>query len=336
MSNLSMEAIRAALLAKQTKNTGNSETKSTGDNALFPFWETPMGEKSVVRFLPDGDPNNPLFWRERMVIKLPFNGVEGGQYPSTKLVEVQVPCIQMFGRQCPITTDIAPLWDTDQRSVAQTYYRKVSYLYQGLVVNASFEEKDKPENPIRRFTLTPQVQKIIDASLLDADMPLPVDYVNGLDFTFNKTPNGQYASWSTSNWARRERALTESELLAIQENGLFNLGDYLGREPDEDEMAIIMEMYRDSRAGLPFDAEKYGEHGFRAFPAKKFNDTPAAPATQTTGYVAPAAQSNGYQQATQEVRQEVRQETPTEQSSGAKPAQDINALLASIRNGQTN
>jgi hypothetical protein len=55
------------------------------------------------------------------------------------------------------------------------------------------------------------------------------DYTRGLDFNIKKSSKGGYADYSTSNWARRETALTEAEQAAIEAHGLFNLSDFLPR-----------------------------------------------------------------------------------------------------------
>ena len=59
---------------------------------------------------------------------------------------------------------------------------------------------------------------------------MPTDYMNGTDFRVTKTTKGQYADYSTSKWARKERALDENELAAIDSNGLYNLSDFLPKK----------------------------------------------------------------------------------------------------------
>jgi hypothetical protein len=111
----------------------------------------------------------------------------------------------------------------------------------------------------------------------------PTDYANGVDFKINKTQQGQYASYTTSNWARRPRSLSESELIAIEQHGLFNLKDYLGRIPDQDEIDAIVQMFHDSLDGKPFDAESFGKY-YRAFGSRDDagGDTGAVAAARAT------------------------------------------------------
>ena len=64
-----------------------------------------------MRFLPDADSSNSFFWIERQVIKLPFNGVKGDI--NSKQVTVQVPCVEMFGENCPVLAEVRP-WYKDE------------------------------------------------------------------------------------------------------------------------------------------------------------------------------------------------------------------------------
>jgi hypothetical protein len=60
---------------------------------------------------------------------------------------------------------------------------------------------------------------------------MPTDYENGLDFVITKTSKGGYADYSTSKWSRKETALAVAEQAAIEEFGLYNLSDYLPKQP---------------------------------------------------------------------------------------------------------
>ena len=66
----SLAEIRAKL-KEQESRTGGSQSGG-GDNAIYPFWNIKEGESATMRFLPDGDGENTFFWKERLMIKLPF------------------------------------------------------------------------------------------------------------------------------------------------------------------------------------------------------------------------------------------------------------------------
>ena len=74
---------------------------------------------------------------------------------------------------------------------------------------------------------------------------MPTDYMNGTDFRVTKTTKGQYADYSTSKWAPKERALDENELAAIDPNGLYNLSDFYPKRSGEEELQATAEMFQD-------------------------------------------------------------------------------------------
>lgn len=328
----SLAAIKAKLLENQAKKTGGGEgrTSSGGDNASYPFWNIPDNSQATIRFLPDGDQDNVFFWQKREVIKMPFSGVVGGEYPTDREVTVQVPCVDMFGMSCPVTAAIRPWWkgSDEEKELARVYYKKKSFIYQGFVVQSPFTENSVPENPIRRFVLNPSIHELVEASLMEPDMEdAPTDYMKGCDFIIKKTKKGQYANYTTSSWARKERSLNESELVAIDQHGLFNLKDYLGRVPDADEVAAIKAMFDDSLAGKPFDAASFGKY-YRAFGggggfgggAARETASEAVPSTPRS-YEAPAASAPVS-----------APEESAPAASAAAPAQSAQAILDRIRN----
>jgi hypothetical protein len=187
--------------------------------------------------------------------------------------------------------------------MGRKYWKKKSFLFQGFVVDSKLQEDGKtPENPIRRFIIGSQIFNIIKAALLDPDMEeLPTDYVRGTDFRITKTSKGGYADYSTSNWARRERALDEAEQAAIQQYGVFNLKDFLPKKPGDVELKVMKEMFEASVDGEAYDPDRWSQYfkpaGFnsgnaastaKAAPAPKAaepaedEDAPAPVATKTS------------------------------------------------------
>jgi hypothetical protein len=269
-----------AKLQQSSQNNGGSA--SGGDNAIYPHWNIAEGQTATVRFLPDGDSSNTFFWIERAMIKLPFAGVKGET--NSKPVTVQVPCMEMWGETCPVLTEVRPWFkDKSLEDMGRKYWKKKSYLFQGFVVESKYQEEGKtPENPIRRFIIGSQIFNIVKNALMDSEIEeLPTDYVRGLDFKIAKTSKGGYADYSTSTWARRERALGEAEQAAIKQHGLFNLKDFLPKKPTEVELKIIKEMFEASVDGEAFDMDRWGQYykpaGYNA-PAGSGNasSTPAA------------------------------------------------------------
>lgn len=251
----------ATLAEIRAKLQQSAQTQiSSGDNQIYPHWNIAEGTTATVRFLPDGDSNNTFFWLERAMIKLPFAGVKGET--NSKPVTVQVPCMEMWGETCPVLTEVRPWFkDKSLEEMGRKYWKKKSYLFQGFVVQSNLTEDKTPENPIRRFIIGSQIFNIVKNALMDSEIEeLPTDYVRGLDFKITKTSKGGYADYSTSNWARRERALSAEEKAAIDQYGLFKLSDFLPKKPGEVELKVIKEMFEASVDGEAFDMERWGQY----------------------------------------------------------------------------
>jgi hypothetical protein len=194
------------------------------------------------------------------MIKLEFAGVKGDT--NSKKVTVQVPCMEMWNESCPILTEVRPWFkDKSLEDMGRKYWKKKSYLFQGFVVDTKLAEDKTPDNPIRRFIIGSQIFNIVKNALMDSEIEeLPTDYLRGLDFRITKTSKGGYADYSTSTWARRERALSDMEQAAIKQHGLFKLSDFLPKKPTEVELKVIKEMFEASVDGEAFDMERWGQY----------------------------------------------------------------------------
>jgi len=271
--------IRAKLQNSAQSNTANYG----GDNAIYPHWNIAEGTNATVRFLPDGDANNTFFWIERAMIKLPFAGVKGET--NSKPVQVQVPCMEMWGETCPILTEVRPWFkDKSLEDMGRKYWKKKSYLFQGFVVDSKYQEDKTPENPIRRFIIGSQIFNIVKNALMDSEIEeLPTDYVRGLDFKIAKTSKGGYADYTTSSWSRRERALSEAEHAAITQYGVFDLKSFLPKKPTDVELKVISEMFAASVDGEAYDMDRWGQYfkpdGMKGNYTPNTNATPAPAVT---------------------------------------------------------
>ena len=253
----SLAEIRAKLKEQEANSGGNRN--SGGDKAIYPFWNIKEGESATMRFLPDADGDNTFFWKERLVIKLPFAGIKGET--DSRPVQVQVPCMEMYGEACPILAEVRGWFkDASLEDMGRKYWKKRSYIFQGFVTDNPMTE-ESPENPIRRFIIGPQIFQIIKAALMDPDMEeLPTDYTAGVDFRLNKTSKGGYADYGTSNWARRDRPLNDQEMAAINTHGLFNLSDFLPKKPDATAIKVMQEMFEASVDGEAYDADRWSQY----------------------------------------------------------------------------
>ena len=279
---MSLADIRAKLQAQDNRSQ-TTTTKSSGDQALYPFWNIKTGETSQVRLLPDADPTNSFFWIEKAVINLTFQGVKGTS--DDKQYTVKVPCMEMYGENCPILAEVRTWYKDDSlKDIANKYWKKRTYLFQGFVKTNPLlntgnpkTEDTPPENPIRRFVVTPQLFSVIKAAMMNPEIEeLPTDYQRGLNFNIIKGAKGEYADYSTSTFARKETPLTEVEMAAIDTFGLFNLKEFLPKKPSESELRIIKDMFEASVDGRPYDADKWAAY------YKPWGLEVAAPANQST------------------------------------------------------
>ena len=283
--------IRAKLQAQDNKSSGSRQ--QGGDNAIFAHWNIQEGSSATLRFLPDADESNTFFWKERQMIRLSFPGVKGQD--ENKPVMVQVPCVEMWGEQCPVHAEIRPWFKAPGlEDTARKYWKKRSYIFQGFVTDNESPEDNKPENPIRRFVISPQIYKIISAALMDPEFEeIPTDYEAGTDFKVMKSSKGGYADYSTSNWSRRSRGLDQTERDAVTANGLHNLNDFLPKKPDAEHLNAIFEMFEASVDGQLYDPARFGQF-YRPYGV----DAPAtsapramAPATAAPVATAPVAEA---------------------------------------------
>jgi hypothetical protein len=320
----SLAEIRAKLKEQESRGTG--ESRSGGDNSIYPFWNLKEGSESAVRFLPDGDSNNTFFWVERAMIKLEFAGIKGES--ESKKVMVQVPCMEMYGETCPVLSEVRAWFkDPSLEDMGRKYWKKRSYVFQGFVTEDGLKEESKPENSIRRFIIGPQIFTLIKGALMDPEMEdLPTDFTHGVDFRLIKTSKGGYADYSTSAWKRRERPLSDEEQAAVKQYGLFNLKDFLPKKPTDVELKVIKEMFEASVDGEAFDMERWGQY-YKPSGAGAATGDPVANKSvdRTTAPVATATDDEPTEAVTTKT-------TPAETtSSGGDRAQDI---LAMIRNRQ--
>lgn len=282
----SLAEIRARLAAAENKNSGSSN--NGGNRTIYPHWNILEGQTATLRFLPDGNASNTFFWAEQLTIKLPFAGIKGD---TANQVIVNVPCVEMWNEACPILAEVRTWFkDTSLEELGRKYWKKRQYHFQGFVRENPLADDQPPENPIRRFAMTPQLFNVIKAALMDPELDeLPTDYERGLDFRVTKTSKGGFANYDTSSWARRESALTDFERNAIAQYGLFDLSTFLPKRPSAEELKVIHAMFEASVDGQAYDPEKwsayYKPYGYNA---GSESVTESKPAAATASPAAPA------------------------------------------------
>jgi hypothetical protein len=324
-------ATLAEIRAKLQQSNQNSGSVGL-DNSVYPHWNITEGQTATLRFLQDGDPSNSFFWVERAVIRLPFAGIKGEM--NSKPVVIQVPCMEMWNETCPILTEVRT-WFKDESltDMGRKYWKKKSYLFQGFVVDSKYQEEKTPENPIRRFIMGGQIFNIIKNALLDPEIEeLPTDYVRGLDFKVSKTKKGEYFDYNTSSWARRERALSQTELEAIEKYGLYNLKDFLPKKPTDVELKVIKEMFEASVDGEAYDGDRWSKYYKPSgYGSSEGEESGATTRTVSLPKVQPKVEAAEDSPPWEEPAQQTTQKS---ESSGKEASSRAADIIAMIRNRQ--
>lgn len=225
---LDLAALRAAFAPKD-KTQG-----SRGPSNYFPFFQMEEGDQSTVRFLPDLNPENPLgFLVPKHTHVLKINGRDRS-----------IPCLKMYGKECPICKVAAAYYNAGDRTNGQRYYRKVQHLAQALVMQTNLMPQDTEDNyngTVRLVQLSPQIYKVIQEAIMSGDLEeFPYDYEFGTNFIIKKDRQGDYPTYSFSKFAKRESALSEAEI-AYAKSQLKDLSSLLPAEPPLEEVEALLE-----------------------------------------------------------------------------------------------
>jgi len=234
--------------------------KPRADISVYPHWEIALNATATLRFLPDGNSDNPFFWVERDMIKLPFAGING--QPNIKALQVLVPCMQMYGEECPVLQEVQTwMKDPSLEDMARRYWKKRSYFYQGFVRESPFLESDSPVNPIRQFIIGPQIHSQVLNMLMHRDLlESPCDIERGMDFSIKKSDKNGYVNYDHSFWSFKESSLSKTEREAIDTYGLKDLGTRLPPKPTVDAVRVISDMFEASIDGDLYDSDRWSKY----------------------------------------------------------------------------
>lgn len=335
----SLAEIRAQLQAQEDKSAAIKNGTFTGErkaDAFLAFWNIPENKPLNLRFLQDADENNPFFWRERDMITLEFNGIVG---MHTDKVKVQVPCNEMWvPKSCPVLQELRQWYelakesgDDDLKQRASKYWKKKSYLLQCFIAPDSVDVKDDvaPENPIRRVLVNKEIFDKVKSILLNPGIKeMPVHFEQGRDFGVVKTKNGGgFNKYDMSQFSMSERPLNEDERAAIEKYGLFNLGEFMPKQPTPEELQAIAEMFEASVDGKPYDPSRWA-FAYRPAGVQKPSTTSAPTAQESTQQAAPVATPAPVAAPVQEaVAPAAEVVTPAATSSAPVSASDLVARL---------
>lgn len=270
MSNVSSKL--AALQANFEKKSTGSSGSDQSWKLFYPFWKMPEDTTAVFRFLPDLDEDNSL---QFLVEKLEHELIVNGQ-------KKRVPCLSMWGEDCPICALSRKFYDEKNETMGKRYYRKKSYIGQGVVIESPIEHDQN--QLVKLIEFGPAVFKSIQAGFSSGDLEeVPYDLKAGYNFRIKKTKNGQYASYTTSSFAPKQTSLDDDVIESLR---LFNLADFRGSKPEVStvEAMLVADQTGVSFAGGSDDADADSAPAQQAAPAPAPTQTAApaaAPASET-------------------------------------------------------
>lgn len=221
-------------------------TPESRPSNYYPFYNIAFDEKAVVRFLPDANPNNSLGF---LVEKLTHDLEIAGEKKT-------VPCLKMYGKECPICKHSAALYKADDKVNGKKFYRSKQHIGQALIVEDPIKYKEGETSAVGTvklinvgFKLFNKINEAIDEELDE----IPWDYEVGTDFNIKKTKQGEFANYESSKFAKRPRALTEDELAAIEGN-THDLSTFLPKEPSLEDVQKLLDAA--INGGIPDDNDE--------------------------------------------------------------------------------
>lgn len=235
MAEKTMAELRAEWLKEE-----NRPQREPRQSNYYPFWNMKIGERAVVRFLPDKNTSNPRgFLAEKLMHTLEING------------EVKsVPCLKMHGGQaadCPICKVSQEYYKQKNEVLGKKYYKKKQYIGQVLVLEdplpANEDTGEKHTGKVRLITLGFQLYNVIKEAFKDQEALPEVPYLfdKGTDFIIKKTQQGEHATYAIgSRFANKQRPLTDEER-SIAMEGMVDLATLLPRDFGKDKTEAMLE-----------------------------------------------------------------------------------------------
>ena len=205
-------------------------------NNYLPFWNMKVGERAVVRFLPDLKDDNPKgFLVEKVMHTLELNGEKKS-----------VPCLSMYGEDCPICKVSQEFYRKEDKVNGKKYWRKKQYLAQGIVLEdplpADQNTGETAVGKVRFFNLGYQLYNIIKEAFQSDELEnIPYMYKGGYDFIIKKSQQGEYPTYAVgSKFKNAPRDLSDEEL-AVIEASMIDLSTLLPRKPDRERVEAMLD-----------------------------------------------------------------------------------------------
>lgn len=235
MSNTNKRSLSSLKSAFGGEDNQNQNQGQQYTNNYYPFWSMAVGQRAIVRFLPDLNQSNPRgFLVEKVTHTLTING-------QVK----KIPCLSMYEEDCPICKISQAYYKAKDEVNGKKYWKKRQYLGQALVVEDPLpagDDGESHEGKVRMIALGFQIYNIIKESFASDELEgIPYDFEEGYDFIIKKTEQGSYATYAVgTKFANRQRSLTEEEL-AVAEAGMIDLATLLPKNPGSAKVQAMLD-----------------------------------------------------------------------------------------------
>lgn len=261
------------------------------DDSIYAFWNMPYNSNSTIRLLPWVDPVSGMIWTEKQLLPMTFIDPQD----NSKTITFKAPCREMYdpGTKCPVADIVRAVYNECKElknagrtkeeevlsKIASKHWKDFTYYYQGFVNKSGFQEDNLPENPIRRFPFTKQIQGRLTAMMFDETDPFDVlptgqfemddlkllmsgaemseadaeallAKFEGYDLSLKKTQKvgTDFAEWTNSSFVKAKTSLTDEQLEALDKYGFHDLRKALPEQPSDEAYDVLCEMMEISLA----------------------------------------------------------------------------------------
>ncbi len=227
-SNLSKQERLAALrnkVAEKNKSQGEGRQKNYAYDKFYPFYKADIGKSITVRYLPDRNEKNPLFYAEKVYHEIEVNGKKHRfqcHYHESGKTE-SCPC-------CLASQDFyARAKEAEKRLGAKhpevealkkqgwRFYKRVEYVANIVVIDGGEVDPNEgidPESPVygtdvRILPFRKQIYECIQSGLTDPELLTaePHDFEEGHNFMIKVTAQGENKSYNSSGFRPKPSAL---------------------------------------------------------------------------------------------------------------------------------
>jgi hypothetical protein len=192
----------------------NNDNRRSDDNNYYLFWNMDEGKQSVVRFLPDKDPDNRNFLIEKKYHELPIDGQNR-----------KFNCLENYKEKCPICAEAQKYYkaEGDTSKTGKQLYKKRKWIGQVLVIDDQTEpDQNTGKNcngQVKLISLGNQILKPIKATIEAKELDgVPQDYDLGHEFVLKKARDGKFFDYSTSRFSRKATRLDDATVDYVEEH----------------------------------------------------------------------------------------------------------------------